>query len=236
MHIVIVEDYPPVAAGLERLSRELLGGRVDSVSRFLDVDDALEYLEEHPVDVLLLDLNLGSQDGFEVLKHAVAESFFTIVVSANTHRAFEAFDYGVLDFIGKPVSKERLGQAFARMDGAGSGTAPSPKYLAVRRTGAVALVPLEEVAFIRGAGKYSEILTRDGAEHLHHKTLDRLEALLHPRFVRIHRSYLIDRARVRRLIVGGGGNYSAELDDGSQLPVGRTRFRDLRASFEQAPD
>ena len=236
MHIAIVEDYPPVAAGLERLSRELLDGRVDSVRRFLDVDDALEHLEHHPVDVLLLDLNLGSQDGFDVLKHAVAGSFFTIVVSANTHRAFEAFDYGVLDFLGKPVSKERLEQAFARMDGAGSGTAPAPKFLAIRGTGAVALVPLENVAFIRGAGKYSEVLTQDGNVHLHHKTLDRLEALLQPRFVRIHRSYLVERVRIRRLIVGGGGSYSAALEDGTELPVGRTRFPELRASFEQAPD
>ncbi|MFT5677052.1 MAG: two-component system response regulator LytT [Paraglaciecola sp.] len=100
-----------------------------------DLDDADEFINENCIDLLLLDLNLKNRDGFQLLQQSVAGAFHTIVVSANVHRAIEAFEYGVLDFVVKPFSKPRLAAVFARFNNTGSDSATSARYLSIKQSG-----------------------------------------------------------------------------------------------------
>ncbi len=68
-----------------------------------------------PIDVLFLDLNLNGKDGFDLLKTSVSGAFHVIIISAHTEQALKAFEYGVLDFVGKPFNKERLARALDRV-------------------------------------------------------------------------------------------------------------------------
>ena len=86
MHILVIEDYPAIARSLEREVRRILGERVDRLEIVSDLAGAKTALEAAPADLLILDLNLGGEDGFEVLRWAAAGAAHTIVVSANTHR------------------------------------------------------------------------------------------------------------------------------------------------------
>ena len=108
MRILIVEDEPLLAGRLERLCREILGSRLETVRIATEFDEASARLAESPIDVLLLDLNLGGADGMDLLKASVAGSFHTIIVSANTEQALRAFEFGVIDFVAKPCMKDRL--------------------------------------------------------------------------------------------------------------------------------
>ena len=103
------------------------------------------------------------------------------------------------------------------------------EHIGVRRHGEVEFIPLSSVLYIQGAGTRSEVVTAAGARLLHDRMLDRLEGTLPEHFERIHKSYLIDVRRIRRLIAQEGTRYSVELDDGTVLPVGRTRVAALRA-------
>ncbi|MEM6794576.1 MAG: LytTR family DNA-binding domain-containing protein, partial [Acidobacteriota bacterium] len=212
---------------LERLVREILGARLESLERLDHAGDAADRLFERPCDLLLLDLTLGADDGFEILRRAVSRPFATVVVSAHGERALEAFELGVLDFVPKPFSRRRLEQALRRATGE-LAAARKPSYLAVRRSGAVHLLPIHEVVFVRASGDYAELHAADGGVHLHDKTLTRLEALLPERFLRIHRSYLVDLERARRLKAEEGSRYRLELRCGRELPVGRTRVAELK--------
>ena len=229
MKLLIVEDEPKIARRLEHLLRDLLGDEIRQLDHRHTLADADEWLHDSSIDLLFLDLDLHGCDGFELLTRAVAGSFLTVVVSANTDRAITAFEHGVVDFVPKPFSRERLRQALDRARGVGSRQAI--RFLACRSGGEIELVPLASVRFVRGAGNYSELHLDDGRSRLHDKNLERLERLLPQRFVRIHKSYLVSLDRLRRLHSLPGSRYQAELTTGERLPIGRSRIAELRKRF-----
>jgi DNA-binding LytR/AlgR family response regulator len=98
----------------------------------------------------------------------------------------------------------------------------------VRRSGKIDLIRIEDIRYIQGAGSYSELHLRDGSTELHDKSLDRLLAVLPPDFERIHKSYIVPMSEMKCILVHEGSRYEAELHDGSVLPVGRTRLRQIR--------
>ncbi|MCJ8270572.1 MAG: response regulator [Psychrosphaera sp.] len=115
MQVVIVEDEPVIAERLERQISQILGEKLGKIIWFDDLDDAQEHLAEHSIDLLFLDLNLHGDDGFDLLKTVTADSFHTIIVSAHADQAIKAFEIGVLDFVAKPFTQQRLEQAINRM-------------------------------------------------------------------------------------------------------------------------
>lgn len=229
MNVVIVEDERIAARRLERLVREILGERLREVVCFESLRLARRHVEEHRIDVLLLDLNLNGANGFELLRQALVHPFQTIVVSANTDKALLAFEYGVLDFIPKPFDRERLAKALNRIDRRErSGARSCATQLAIKRYGSLFLVPVEEVLYFQGAGDYVEIHTRKGETELHSKSLESLEHLLPQHFVRVHKSYLVDVRAVKEIRVHGGGKYELDLGGGVLIPLARSKYRDVQ--------
>lgn len=228
MRLMIVEDEPLIARRLERFCREILGERLETLRLANAFEEASARLSESPIDLLLLDLNLNGHDGMELLKTSVAGSFHTIIVSANVEQALKAFEYGVIDFVPKPFTPERLAQAFARVTERDGRSACAAKYLAVRKHGKVQLVPIDRVLYAQGAGAYAELVLDDGTRELHDKTLEKLHALLPPVFERIHKSYLVRMTSVVALHAHEGSHYEAELKNGLRLPIGRTRYKEIR--------
>ena len=230
MRLLIVEDEAIVARRLARLLGQILEGRVYDLQTRSNLRETQNYLKQNRIDLLFLDLNLYGKDGFEILADMVSRSFETIVVSANTDRAIEAFEYGVLDFVAKPFNRDRLEKALARFDGKGYARADqqSAKVLAVRQKGKVTLVPVTEVTAIHGAGNYAELETRDGRTLLHDKSLDRLCGLLPAQFIRIHRSHIVDWEQAVRLETEPGSRYYLVLKTGKRLPVGRSRVAEIK--------
>lgn len=227
MNVLIVEDERVAARRLERMIREILGDKLVSVRCTESLHDTETFISRNPVDVLLLDLNLSGKDGFELLKTAVAESFQTIVVSANTDRALEAFEYGVLDFVPKPFDKGRLIKAFERLERVDTVVDTRAKMLIVRNQGKLQMLPIDQVKYLQGAGDYVEIHLQNGAVFLHNKSLEALSRILPSSFIRIHKSYIADIKRITNLKIFGGGKYECELNDGTVLPVSRTRYKEL---------
>ncbi|HXV75914.1 MAG TPA: LytTR family DNA-binding domain-containing protein [Candidatus Polarisedimenticolaceae bacterium] len=229
MRILVVEDYPAIARSLERQLRAILGVQVDRVTIATDLRAASTALRDDAVDLILLDLNLGGGDGFDLLRWAAAVAAHTIVVSGNTQRALEAFEHGVLDFVPKPVEPARLRRALARLNPRSAGAdRPATRRLAVADGPGYRLIELATVRRIQAVGKYSEIHPVEGRPRIHDKPLERLEALLPDGFVRVHRSHVVNLTFARRLDVRSGGRYRLVLDDGSAVPVGRTRYAALR--------
>ena len=231
MNVLIVEDELMVAKRLLRLTREVMGEKLSQIRHINNLDDAESYLDEHPIDLLLLDLNLNAQDGFTLLQKAVAESFQTIIVSANTDKAITAFEYGVIDFIAKPFSQERLAKAFERLSQQAN-TGTTTKYLSIKKQQRVEIIALKDIAFIQGAGNYSELVMVDGTMHLHEKNLDKLSQLLPAAFMRIHKSYIANLSHYHHLQNFPGSKYEITLASMEPLPVSRTKIKELRAKID----
>ncbi|MFK8055192.1 MAG: LytR/AlgR family response regulator transcription factor [Saprospiraceae bacterium] len=238
MNLLLIEDEASVARRLERLLRKILGDQISSLHVGSSVDAARDYLQDHPVDLLFLDLNLNGEDGFTVLQHLLAEACDVIVVSAYGDRALEAFDHGVLDFVPKPFREERLRRAVQRyLDGQPSADHPLKK-LAVKRRGRVVLVDVNDIIMIQGADIYSTLHlksenenAKQGATELTEKTLESLERLLPSNFSRVHKSYIVDMNACQEILVEGGGRYQLLLADGRTVPLGRTRYQAIKAQF-----
>jgi len=232
MTLLIVEDEPIIARRLEAMVRGILGDSLDSLHRAPTLNDAISRVDETPFDVVFLDLNLNGEDGFELLQEAASRSFHCIVASANTDRALRAFELGVLDFVPKPFKRERLAQALARASGSQfDDSTGSARSLAVRKTGRIELIPLADISHIEGDGAYSRLVLINGRSELHDKSLDRLLAILPKGYTRIHKSYIVDVSRVKAWHASEGSRYEAELRGGTRLPVGRERWKELKANW-----
>ncbi len=230
--LLIVEDEPPIARRIEKISRAALGDQLGSVQLAQTLAEAEALLERSSVDVLLLDLNLHGRDGFELLARAAAGSFHTIVVSANIDQALRAFEYGTLDFVPKPVTPERLARALARATEAQGRSESAARTLAIQKHGRIEPVPLDTVLYIKGAGPYSELMLAGGRTELHNKSLEKLLAILPPSFERVHKSYVVDLRRVKAYHASEGSRYELELTTGEFVPVGRERWKELKARMK----
>jgi len=228
MRILIVEDEPLVRQRLLRLCQQHTAARArfEAVGCLADAD---ERLHSRAFDGVLLDLTLEGEDGFDVLRKAAACSFHTVVVSARAERALEAFELGVLDFVAKPFTRERLAQALDRLLDAGQQRAGHARFLAVWRPGAIAMVAVDEVMWVQADGDYSRVTLNGGRSELHEKSLDRLGALLPSTFVRCHRSWLVNLRYADRLQTTRGSRNELVMKDGTRVPVGRSRLAALRA-------
>ena len=228
---MIVEDETRIARRIERMTREILGADLRSLTHINTLEEATTFIEKHSLDLVLLDLNLNGANGFDLLTTAVSGAFHTIVVSAYKDQAINAFEHGVLDFVPKPFNQERLAQAFDRFHDKAVTAKSVVKYLAVKKRQRVELIPIEDLVYIKGAGAYAELFLADGRKELHDKSLEKLEQLLAPDFERIHKSYLVKMNEVKGFIVQTGSKYSAELKSGERIPVGRTKYKDLKEKW-----
>jgi two-component system response regulator LytT len=228
MKLLIVEDEPLLRQRLLRLCREIVGPAFAAVA-VGSLADAREQLSDRAFDGLLLDLNLAGHDGFGLLQEAAAGAMHVIVVSGHGERALEAFELGVLDFVPKPFSRERLALALRRLQGVPVPGGHALRRVAVWRARGVALVDIEQVMCIAAVPEGSELHLHGGNTELHAKPLERLLPLLPAGFVRCHRTWIVNLAAVRALHSTRGSRSWIELADGREVPVGRSRLAALRA-------
>lgn len=228
MNILVIEDELRIAKRIVRMTKEFFLNTAEQITHLESLDQGLEYVQNNTVDLVLLDLNLNGENGFDLLKEAVSQSFHTIIISAYKEQALQAFEFGVLDFVPKPFNQERLYKAFDRVLNKEDIATKNIKFLAVKKRGEVRLIDIDNVVYIKGAGMYSELVLNTSATFLHDKSLEKLEQLLPETFIRIHKSYLLKISEIRAIKVSSGSKYMAELKNNELLPIGRTKYKSLK--------
>jgi len=229
MHIVIVEDEPIIAQRLKRQIGEILEAEKPIIKWFDDIEDANAYLTQQNIDLLMLDLNLHGENGFDLLKDISAQSFHTIIVSAYSEQAITAFEYGVLDFVAKPFQKDRLKTALMRFTDKSSHANNELKQLAVKKHDGLSFIKIADISFIKADGHYTQLHMNTSDFALHDKPIDKLSMLLPEQFVRIHRSYIVDINKVVALKIGSGASYQLLMQDNIEVPVSRSRYQQIKS-------
>jgi DNA-binding LytR/AlgR family response regulator len=228
MKILALDDEPSALHHLEHQCRAILAGRLEQFSVADSGPRAAALLDRQPYDVVLVEPALRTGDCFDLVTAHTRGGCQTIVVSRHPELALRAFDSDVLDFVPKPASRERLARALLRVAPGAAVPAPAD-HIALRRPGRIELLPVDELSYVVGSDKYSELILVDGRRSFHDQSLGRMEAALPASFVRIHKSYLVRFSLITRLIVQRGSRYFAELKDGQRLPIGRSRYARLKA-------
>ena len=232
IRILVVEDEALVAQRLIRQIKEV-NQKALEIHHEKNIANALQFLSNHSIDLLFLDLNLHGKSGFDLLKQLTAQKFHTIIVSAYTEKALEAFEYGVLDFVGKPFSQARLSKALSRFfEGTRAGGGSMVK-LAIQTRGVIKFVPVANIRFVKASGVYTELHCGENQVHVYDKPLNALMQLLPASYYRIHKSYAVDQRKVKGIRKIRHNTFEVQLATGESLPLSRSSKQELQALLQQ---
>jgi len=230
MRILVVEDEASIQDRIIRLTKSIFENRLTSIHSADTLNEGIAFIENHKIDLLLLDLNLNGKDGFDVLREVTSHAFHTIVISAYPERAINAYELGVVDFITKPFDENRLRIAFERVEGRSQGGREHfAKYLAIRKFGRIELVALEDVNYVQADGGYSQLYLIDGRNEMHDKMLKDLCFLLPPHFERIHKSFVVNMKLVKGIHSKGSHKHYIVMNSGIEIPLSRSKYKELKA-------
>ena len=214
--------------------------------------EALKAAAELRPDLIFLDIQMPKLDGFEVLELLEADGKrpAVVFVTAYDQHALRAFEAHAVDYLLKPFSKERFDAALAKARALHAGqTSPPTQALELAATARqgrplerivvkdgpkVTVVHLDRLDWIQAQDDYV-LLRTEGRSLLKQQTLANLENQLDSsRFIRIHRSYILNLDRLVRVEQDSKEHRDAILRDGTRLPVSRAGYQRLRELWEGA--
>jgi two-component system LytT family response regulator len=212
--------------------------------------EAVKIAAETKPDLIFLDIQMPKLDGFEVLELIGTEKAIIFVTAYDSY-AIRAFEVHAVDYLLKPFGAERfeaaLERAKQRLDSRSpSATVPATELAAaarpptqyleripVRDGTQVFIIPVSKLDFAEAQDDYVA-LSSEGKKHLKQQPISSLEAALDPsRFLRIHRSYIVNLERVAKVEPYGKDSHVAVLRSGVQLPVSRAGYARLRAFLDR---
>lgn len=239
IRIVIVEDDKLTARTIRHFCQTAFqppeqGGGSSSgatpitIRQFDRLVPALYYIRENPIDLLILDINLQGESGFEILKTPEKNAFYTIIVSSDTTNAVNAFDYGVLDFIVKPFTRDRFMAAISRMRNADEAQGQYKNSLPIKKDGMIELIRYRDILYLHAVGNFTDIFLKDGRTERIRRTMDSMLTELNSDFFRSHRSYIINLAEVTKILRGKNNTYAVIVSDEHEIALSRSRYNILK--------
>lgn len=228
MRILVTEDEVPAQTVLRRMIEESEKEVECDIVR--TGQEALSMLDKNNYDLMLLDIVLPDLTGLEVLKRAGTHPP-AVLMSAHDDFAVPAFEHGVVDYLMKPFSQERLSQALQRSRSRMERKEKTETAgLAVKQDENYFLVRFDRIVYLSSSGKRTVIHTIKG-DYVTGKLLGDIEQKLPQKtFLRVHKSYVINLRRLSHIQHMARGDYIAYMDDGedSQVPVSRNHAAQLK--------
>lgn len=245
--VLVIDDEPPARAGVCALLADDI--EVEVAGQGSGVD-AVALIARLRPDILFLDIQMPEVDGFAVLEMVGADAVPAIVfVTAFDRYALRAFEVHALDYLLKPFTDARFVSALARAkqhvvdrrQGVADARiaellraqqAPRARFLVPARDKTI-VVDTASIDWIQAADYYVS-LHCGGQSHLLRETMDEIERQLDPQqFFRVHRSAIVNLARVREIHPLFRGDCELRLADGTAVRLSRNRRRDFEARFAQ---
>jgi two-component system LytT family response regulator len=209
--------------------------------------EAVKAVAEHKPDLIFLDVQMPKLSGFDVLE-LIGTDTAVIFVTAYDQYAMRAFEVHAVDYLLKPIGRERfeaaLERAKSRLGEKLPAAAPDlaaaarpPKQflerIVVKDGTRVTLIPVRKLDYAEAQDDYVA-LASEGKKHLKQQTIASLEACLDPeQFVRVHRSYVVNFEKVVRIEPYGKDSRLAILADGARLPVSKAGYARLKTLLDQ---
>jgi len=239
LRVVVVDDEPLARA----VVREYVAAHpgVEIVAECANGFEAVKAVSELSPDLMFLDVQMPKLSGFEVLE-LIGRSVPVVFTTAYDECALNAFEVHAIDYLLKPFSAERFAEALMRtrerlaarevtpiealVDEHRAKQTPVERVL-IRDGSKVHVLPVDKIDYVEAQDDYVAFHS-DGKSYLKDQTLAAVESLLDPaRFVRIHRSYLLNIDRIARVELYAKDSRVAILRDGAKLPVSRSGYARL---------
>jgi two-component system LytT family response regulator len=221
---LIVDDEPIARQGLRALVSAEPGFEV--IGECGNGRDAVATIRRDRPDLVLLDVQMPDLDGFGLLAAlGRAETPAVVFVTAYDEHAVRAFDADAVDYLVKPLERDRVRRALQRV-----ARTLRARPLVVAVGGGVALLDLDDVCWIEARGNYVRIHTTNRM-YLVRETLKHLESRLPAGFVRIGRSAIVNLERVAECHKRGDGRYDVVLRDGTAIVSSRRYAQHLKTAW-----
>ena len=233
MKVLIVDDEPLARERLAQLLETVDGCEV--VGGAMNGEQALRRIEERRPELVLMDVQMPGMSGLEAalhlqqLEHPPAVVFCT----AFDEYALQAFDASAVDYLVKPVRRDRLIQALEKAQRYQGRRPDMPRpesrtHLCARMRGGLELIPVHKIIYLLAEHKYVTVVHDDG-ETLIEEPLKALEEEFEALFVRIHRNALVASARLVGLEKTANGNTVAKLHGTeNRLEISRRNLPNIR--------
>ncbi|MCC5810966.1 MAG: response regulator transcription factor [Ectothiorhodospiraceae bacterium] len=248
MKVLIVDDEAPARERLAQLVEDIGGYQVVAGAR--NGDEAVRLAQQHGPQVVLMDIRMPGKDGLDAARELALQRQppAIIFVTAYGEHALDAFQASGVDYLLKPVRRERLQQALTRacslnraqLEALEEQREQPPgdgrQHILCRRRGALELIPVAEIHYFQAEHKYVTVCHTEG-EDLIEESLRQLEDEFADRFVRIHRNALVARDRLLGLEKDLDGRRYLLLRGVSQrLEVSRRHVADVRRLLRDRGD
>jgi two-component system response regulator AlgR len=243
--VLIVDDEAPARRRLREVLDDCAAERpVEIVGEAANGLDALQQAQQSCPDIVLLDIRMPSMDGIECAQHLQKLEHPPAIIFSTAYDAyaFQAFELNAVDYLLKPVRAERLKRALSKAhpvsaDALAQLRQAHPKsrsHLSVSEKGRIALIPVEDILYLKAELKYVTVRTA-AREYLLEESLTRLEEELGTLFTRIHRNCLVANARIREIgkLPGDDDGHFLKLEGlDERLAVSRRQYSTLREKFK----
>jgi len=237
---IIVDDEAPARELLKRYTAEIPG--VELIAECSNGFDAVKAISELHPEVVILDIQMPKLNGFEVIE-LLDELPYIIFSTAYDEFALKAFEVHAIDYLLKPYSLDRLKEAFQHIQNYFSKTqlqslkeistivqsknVPIERIL-VKEGAKVVIIPVDQIMYIEAQDDYAAIHSEDKV-HLKQQRMAELEKILDStKFVRIHRSYILNVEYLARIELYAKDSRVAILRDGTKLPISRSGYEKLK--------
>lgn len=243
--VLIVDDEPAARRGVRMLLERQCG--VEVVGEACDGDEAVRMITDQRPSIVFLDIKMPGRNGFDVLRSLPREERPVVVfVTAFDAHALDAFEFNAVDYLLKPFDDDRFYTAletakhawatrssaginakvdaviarFEETEAAGDANQYDER-ITVKTSGEIYFLRPEEIEWIEAEGDYMKFHV-GGQTHLMRETMSRLESRLDPRrFVRIHRSTIVNLDQIQKLSPSFVGEYTVVLRNGTKLKLSR---------------
>lgn len=237
LRAIIVDDERPVRASL-RFALEAADG-VEIVAECSSGLEAIDAIRREEPDVVFLDIMMPEVDGFEVVATIGPDRMPPVVfVTAHDMGAVQAFESAAVDYVLKPFDEDRIIRALQRVPAKAdrsdltsrlrqlldhqNESAGKATRILVRSDRGYTFVPVDSVYWFEADGKFVKLHSRNGTHRVRATLRDVLESLDSTRFIRVHRSSVLDRDHIREIEPWFGGDHLAILITGEKVRVSRT--------------
>ncbi|GAA4169589.1 MULTISPECIES: LytR/AlgR family response regulator transcription factor [Sphingobacterium] len=237
LRCIVVDDEEGAHLVLHHYIKDIK--KLDLKASFYHPVEAMDYMYDHEVDLIFLDINMPGLNGLEMLR-ALSNPPLVILTTAYKEYALESYEYRVVDYLVKPFDIRRFMSAidnvFSRYPSVRPTILDHPVVLATAAASSVVVkvdgdfvrIMCKDIIYIQSWGNYVKIFTTSGSFVSSLTTAEMEQKLDKDLFMRIHKSHIVSLERVSK--ISGG---SAELDSGEKLPIGSTYRRELLLYFQK---
>lgn len=229
LKVIIVEDEPLSRGFIERYCEKL--GDLEIAGSFEDAESALEYLHKNEIDIIFLDVEMPGISGFQLLDQMMYMPK-VILTTSKTDYAFDAFQYGVADYLKKPITFNRFQEALGKIKNS-LNKEPKPqgnltpdgnlKEIYIKSDGKLTRLSFQEILYIESVGDYVKYITAT-KNYMALSTLKAVEEKMEGNgFMKVHRSYIVNLHKIKDI------QDNTLVIEGKVIPISRSYQSEVKS-------